>query len=78
MRPELMPPDLTSPQQALDIGYDEGSHHRSLGAQNHLNDAREMFFENVYEDRRSRRNLFYELWRRGFDAGYLGHIKPAL
>lgn len=82
MRPEWLV-ELTSPQQALDVGYQEGgeyrehSRRRENGYQPHmLTDDRETFFERGHPFERDPRNLYYEPWRRGFDAGYLGEPKP--
>jgi hypothetical protein len=78
MRPDNFPPELTSPRQALEIGYHEGCERRALGAKDHLDEDREIWFEKMYDDERSPRNRFYEPWRAGFDAGYLGRPKPSL
>jgi hypothetical protein len=79
MRPDNLPPELTSPRQALDLGYEEGCGRRVLGAKDHhLDEDRAIWLENMYGDERSPRNRFYEAWRLGFDAGYLGHPKPFL
>jgi hypothetical protein len=70
--------DLTDPQQALDVGYAEGSSLRANGAKPALLDQiRDVQYETPHRLQR-RRSPHYETWRRGFDAGYLGQDKPPL
>jgi hypothetical protein len=74
----IEPPDLTDPQQALEVGYAEGTSLRENGAKPELLDAsRDLYYEAPYRFQR-RLSPYYEPWRRGFDAGYLGHPKPSL
>lgn len=76
MMPE--PPELTSDQQALDVGYKEGRECRALPGvkDNHLTEHREIFLENTYPFERGPRTRFYQPWRKGFDAGFWGQPKP--
>ena len=72
----IEPPELNDPQQALDVGYAEGNSLRENGAKPELLDAsRDLYYETPYYLKR-RLSAYYEAWRRGFDAGYLGHSKP--
>ena len=74
----IEPPDLIDPKQALDIGYAEGSSLRENGAKpERLDESRDVYYETPYRFQR-RMSPYYEAWRRGFDAGYLGHAKPTL
>jgi hypothetical protein len=58
-------------QQALDVGYAEGSKQRAHGAKPELLD------DGRYRSQR-RLSHYYKPWRRGFDAGYIGQDKPEL
>lgn len=84
MRPELEPPELTSPQQALDVGYREGTERREncvrvgvMAQPENLAAQRDIAYESPYRFERTQ-SLFYEQWRLGFDAGFLGSAKPFL
>jgi len=81
---QLMPPELTSPQQALDVGYLEGverlANCAQVGVATHegnLADHREIAYERPYRLERTQ-SLFYSQWRIGFDAGFLARSKPVL
>ena len=71
-------PNLTDPQQALDVGFSEGSPLREQGGRPELlNGMRDAYYETPHR-RQRRMSPHYRMWRRGFDAGYLGHPKPSL
>jgi hypothetical protein len=72
-------PQLTSDQQALDVGYDEGRALRANGGDpTQLDELREIHFERPYPDDRGLRNLFHAAWQFGFDAGFMGEDKPLI
>jgi hypothetical protein len=82
MRLLRMGPDfLVSEQQALDVGFDEGRKKRiERGSEHekHLEFDRDVYFESPWPLQRGKESLFNEIWRLGFDAGYLGQPKPPL
>jgi len=71
-------PRLNSDGEALEIGYREGCSIRENGGKpSDLNDQREINFEIPFPSLRGPANPHYGSWRRGFDAGYLGQLKPS-
>jgi hypothetical protein len=69
-------------QDALDIGFERGRTKRQT-----TKDPEEKleFWRQIFEEAHGfelecspTRSIFYEQWRLGFDAGYLGHPKPTL
>ena len=71
-------PNLIDPQQALDVGFAEGSPLREKGGKPELlNNMRDAYYETPYRQERCK-SRYYSMWRRGFDAGYLGEPKPSL
>lgn len=74
------PVELTSERQAVNVGYEEGREQRRLPGvkDEHCSDHRRMFWETTYPFDRSPQTRFYEIWRQGFDAGFLGYPKPSL
>jgi hypothetical protein len=64
-------------QQALDVGYAEGSKQRAHGTHHELMDDSRDLYEMPYRFQR-RLSPYYKPWRRGFDAGYIGQDKPKL
>jgi hypothetical protein len=71
-------PDLRDPQHALDVGFAEGSPLREKGGKPELlNNMRDTYYETPHRHERSL-SPYYPMWRRGFDAGYLGQPKPSL
>ena len=71
-------PNLIDPQQALDVGFAEGSPLREKGGKPELlNGMRDAYYETPHRHQR-RMSPHYDVWRRGFDAGYLGQPKPSL
>jgi hypothetical protein len=70
-------PELTDEEHAFDIGYSEGSALRAKGAKADLLDgSRDAYYETPHRFQR-RMSAYYEAWRRGFDAGYLGQPNPS-
>ncbi len=82
MRLLRMGPDfLISEQRALDVGFDEGRKkriERESDHEKHLQFDRDVYFESPWPLQRGKQSQFYEIWRLGFDAGYLGQPKPPL
>jgi len=71
-------PSLTSAEQALDVGYDEGCRlRRNGGKPEDLSAQRTITYEIPFPVERGVHCRHYASWRRGFDAGYLGQPKPA-
>lgn len=70
-------PALTSEQQAINVGYDEGKRIRANGGlPEHLGFQRDTLYEQPFPIERGTRNPLHSHWRRGFDAGYTGQPKP--
>jgi len=75
---EIFRPPLTSVAQAIEVGFAEGVSIRENGGQvTDLEYQRTTLFEIPFSSLRGPKATFYESWRRAFDAGYLGHDKPA-
>jgi hypothetical protein len=71
-------PELTDPNQAIDVGFAEGKSLRDKGGRPELLDGmRDAYYETPHRQER-RQNLHYDAWRSGFDAGYLDQPKPTL
>ncbi len=69
-------------QEALDIGFERG---RTTRQQTSDPGEKLNFWRKSFEEAPGfelecwpGRSMFYEQWRRGFDAGYLGRPKPTL
>jgi hypothetical protein len=70
---ELVCPTLTTSEQALSVGYEEGCLLRKNGGPpEQLTEQRVLNHELPYPFKRGPGSPFYAAWRRGFDAGYLG------
>jgi len=77
----MVPGFLKSEQQALDVGCDEGRNkriERYSDHEKHLEFDRDVYFESPWPLQRGKQSQFHEIWRLGFDAGYLGQPKPPL
>jgi hypothetical protein len=72
----MMPKPLTSNQEAIDVGFSEGSKARQGGAKPEDLISNLELYEEGFPLERGARNLFREWWRRGFEAGFLGKPKP--
>jgi hypothetical protein len=63
--------------EAVDRGFEEGNRDRRNGGKpDKITDSRELW-ELGFKWARGQGAPFYKNWRRGYDAGYLGHEKPS-
>lgn len=66
-------PELTSPTEAIRIGYTEGAECRKNGALPHDLEFNIGAYQGNYP-----RSPFYRFWRKGFEAGFIGERQPTV
>jgi hypothetical protein len=71
MRTQSYQKQLTSAEEAVTIGYEEGKSLRQYGAQ-----PKGLAFNIEVSQGNYLYSPFYDCWLKGFRAGYLGEQKP--
>ncbi len=72
------PRQFTNAQEAFAKGVEEGARDKQNGGLVDALDFNRELHEEGFKRQRGRDAPFYEDWRRGYNAGYLGLERPAV
>jgi hypothetical protein len=78
---KFAPQYLAERQEALDVGFADGRKTRNYRDNDHekyIEYDRDVYLESPWPRQRGKQSAYHEVWRLGFDAGYLGKARPRL